>query len=823
MRGLVHAVLCAVMAIGGAPAIEAQSDGAVVDGRVVDAQGGAVAGATVTVRSEAGRWRTDVVTDQAGRFQVLEPAAGPLVVEVSAAGFQHHMQAVEARQMGDIRLDIAALSESLTVSIGTRGPMEIGRSPVSTSLITRDEIERRNVQQVDRALTLTEGVNGARARGPGDNDFNVGLRGFSGMGGSYRTLILLDGQPLNNSYVGSVNWATLAASEIERIEVARGPFSSLYGGNAMGGVINLVTRPVDARAIELVGQYGNRDTRTYSLRLADRFFGRLGLSVGASGFLTDGYASQEVLRAAATTAAGGVPVTGVARWATPTGGVTYQVGSQGRNWFEQRAYRVRGEYTVSPRFFLTAQYMRQSREGGYSPYSSSLRDAAGNPVDSGTVSFVDDGVVRRLTLTPSNFIGIPTGQASNISQVQMLAAPTPSWSLRAAGGYHDSPHEWYISPGAAATLAGGPGSYTDTSSRAFYGSVQATRGVRGGSLTGGTESRFDRARSASQPIPDYRSREQGGTFDTQAFGRTVNHAAYMQYQRAFLDRLNIVAGGRLDYWRTYDGGSQAGAGQPLVLHGDRSTVAATGKIAAAYALPHDWQLRASVGNAFRNPTIYEMYRDSFFFGSFLLGNPKARAERLTAYEGGVGHAFRGGHSFNVSVFENRIADLIYRTTDSSDPTGLTRRLANAALARGRGLELAARQQLTPWLHVRQFYTYTSTIITRNPGVPDTVGKQAPFLPRHTGGYHATAVLGRVDLSWEGRYVGDMYSSGANTDVIKGVPGGYDAFFEMGVSGAFRATPHVSLLFSVENALDRQYHLYYLAQGRSVFAGLRFRR
>jgi iron complex outermembrane receptor protein len=813
-------VAMCVIAIAGARVVDAQSVAAIT-GRVVDQQGGAVAGATVTVRSVAGGSRTNVVTDETGRFQIHEPPPGPLVVDVIAAGFQRYTRAVDAPSLGDVRLDIATFSESLTVSIGTRGPMEIGKSPVSTSLVTREEMERRNVHQVDRALTLTEGINGARARGPGDNDFNVGLRGFSGMGGSYRTLILLDGQPLNNSYIGSVNWATLAASEIDRIEVARGPFSSLYGGNAMGGVVNLVTRPITARAIEVTGQYGNRDTRTYAVHIGDRFFDRLGLSFGVSGFQTDGYASQEVLRPASTTAVGGVPVTGVTRWATPTGGVTYQVGSQGRNWFEHRAYRLRGEYTVSPRMFVTAHYMRQWREGGYSSYSPSVRDAAGNAVDSGTVSFVDDGVVRRLTVAPSNFIGIPTGQASNIYQVQVMATPTAAWSLRAAGGLHDSPHEWYVVPGASATLVGGAGSYTDTSSRALYGSVQATRGVLGGSLTVGGESRFDKARSATQPIPDYQSREQGGAFDTQAFGRTANHAVYVQDQRTFLNRLNVVAGGRLDFWRTYEGGGQAGAGLPVVRHGDRSAVAVTGKIAAAYALPGDWQIRGSIGNAFRNPTIYEMYRDSFFFGSFLRGNPNARAERLTAYEGGINHAFRGGHSLNATVFENRIADLIYRTADPADPA--TRRLANAAQARGRGLEVAARQQLASWLQLRQFYTYTSTVITRNPDVPETVGRQAPFLPRHTAGYQATAVVKRFDLSWDGRYVGEMYSSGANNDVTKGVPGGYDAFFEMGLAGTYKATSTMSVLVSVDNALDRQYHLYYLAQGRSVFAGVRFRR
>jgi iron complex outermembrane receptor protein len=336
------------------------------------------------------------------------------------------------------------------------------------------------------------------------------------------------------------------------------------------------------------------------------------------------------------------------------------------------------------------------------------------------------------------------------------------------------------------------------------------------------ESRADKARTAGQPIPNYALPENGGAFDTQAFGKAINHAGYVQYQKTIVENLNIVTGGRWDYWKTYDGGSQAGTGLPLGTFPARATNALTGKIAAAYTLPGNWQVRGSVGNAFRNPTIYELYRDSFFFGSYLLGNPNVKSERLLAYEGGISHTFSGGHLFNLSLFENRISDLIYRTTDPSDPTGRTRRLTNAALARTRGAELSAQQKVTRWLQFREFYTYTNTIITKNPGVPETVGKRSPLLPRNTVGYSVTGSQGRVNASWTGRYVGAQYSSGANLDTVKGVPGGYDPFFEMDAAVTLRVHRHASVVFNADNLLDRRYHLYYLAQGRTIYGGLKLR-
>ena len=73
----------------------------------------------------------------------------------------------------------------------------------------------------------------------------------------------------------------------------------------------------------------------------------------------------------------------------------------------------------------------------------------------------------------------------------------------------------------------------------------------------------------------------------------------MQYQRSFSDRLNVVAGGRWDYWRTYEGGNQTGVNLPITPYPERSTNAFTGKIAASYTLPGNLQVRGRVGNAFR--------------------------------------------------------------------------------------------------------------------------------------------------------------------------------------------------------------------------------
>ena len=264
-----------------------------------------------------------------------------------------------------------------------------------------------------------------------------------------------------------------------------------------------------------------------------------------------------MLRTTAT-GTGGTLVTGVRRWQTATGGTTYEVGERGRDWFNQNSLRTRAEYSFSKNVFASLQYMRQQRSEGWDAYRTWLRDASGNAVDNGVVAFDDGGVIRRLSVTSANFIGTPTGAVNHIVQTQVLATISPSWNLRVAAGLNRSPGDWYVTPGAAATLSSGSGSLVNQTSQSLYGNAQASWQRSGTNLIFGSETRHDRARIASQTIPNYAVRADGGPYDSQGLGRAVNQAAYVQYQHSVGENLNVVAGGRWDYWKTYNGATQTG-------------------------------------------------------------------------------------------------------------------------------------------------------------------------------------------------------------------------------------------------------------------------
>ncbi|MCC5841959.1 MAG: TonB-dependent receptor [Opitutales bacterium] len=113
------------------------------------------------------------------------------------------------------------------------------------------------------------------------------LRGI-GPSGTSRTLVLLDGLPVNDAFGGWVYWSRLDMGDIEAIEVVRGGGSAAWGNTALGGVIQFVSRPVTESAWEVAGTVGQRETRAVSLRAAEVMEGG---SVRASAryFSTDGY------------------------------------------------------------------------------------------------------------------------------------------------------------------------------------------------------------------------------------------------------------------------------------------------------------------------------------------------------------------------------------------------------------------------------------------------------------------------------------------------------------------------------------------------------
>ncbi len=127
-----------------------------------------------------------------------------------------------------------------TIVTATRVPTPAERVPAAVTIITREEIEERGYQTLGEALVEVPGLRLAPPGGIGQQPTSAFLRGAN----SEQVLVLLDGVPVNDvsSPAGAFDFGQDLLFDIERIEVIRGPFSTLYGSAAIGGAINLVTR-----------------------------------------------------------------------------------------------------------------------------------------------------------------------------------------------------------------------------------------------------------------------------------------------------------------------------------------------------------------------------------------------------------------------------------------------------------------------------------------------------------------------------------------------------------------------------------------------------
>ncbi|MBN2683419.1 MAG: TonB-dependent receptor [Bacteroidales bacterium] len=186
-------------------------------------------------------------------------------------------------------LDKDTIRLQQVVVTATRTERSLSEIPGKADVIPAKMLENMPIQNIDDALRFVSGLNVQRTTGIFSMRPTTTLRGLSG-DEQGRTLVLLNGIPLNTSDEGGVNWNRINAEDIERIEVFKGPGSSMYGNNAMGGVINIITKKPVKPIEGTVGVcYGTFNTMKPEASVSGKL--ENGLSYRLSGYYlnSDGY------------------------------------------------------------------------------------------------------------------------------------------------------------------------------------------------------------------------------------------------------------------------------------------------------------------------------------------------------------------------------------------------------------------------------------------------------------------------------------------------------------------------------------------------------
>ncbi|MDZ7309400.1 MAG: TonB-dependent receptor, partial [candidate division KSB1 bacterium] len=181
------------------------------------------------------------ISDSDGRFVIRGVPPGNYRVRASLIGYVAGMSAVLRVTAGDttrvsLQLRESAIDVPEVVVTASKKAQSFLETPVSLSVVHARQIEQQNFISLDRLLEFAPGVNLMAGQ--------INIRGSSGYsrGAGTRVLLLIDGVPMLPGDSGDIKWDQIPPNEVDRVEVVKGAASSLYGSNALGGVINIITK-----------------------------------------------------------------------------------------------------------------------------------------------------------------------------------------------------------------------------------------------------------------------------------------------------------------------------------------------------------------------------------------------------------------------------------------------------------------------------------------------------------------------------------------------------------------------------------------------------
>ena len=275
-------------------------------------------------------------------------------------------------------------------------------------------------------------------------------------------------------------------------------------------------------------------------------------------------------------------------------------------------------------------------------------------------------------------------------------------------------------------------------------------------------------------------------------GQQLGWGLFGEWILPLADRWSVTPGVRADWWKNFNARIETPAG--TTVPADNVISVLNPKLSTAYQIRETLRMGASAYQAFRVPTLNELYRGFSSSGFVFLPNDQLRPERLTGVDAKVEGEFLPDRSFRwrLSVHRDEVKDQIIFV--SQGPTAAQRQNVGSTLATGGAMDLSYR--VAPLLTLTLGYAYVDSIIRNFPGNPGLEGKRVPNVSRSQVTMGATA--GRPDLLELvilARYLSRQYVDDANTQPVAG-------FFVLDASLHHEIRLVIRLLLSGENVTVR---------------------
>ncbi len=596
---------------------------------------------------------------------------------------------------------LAISSEPVTelgqmVITATKTQQSIKEVPASVSVITREHIEQSTATTVDQLLQGVPGVYAARMDASSPN--RIAQTYTRGLPGNSRTLVLLDGVPMNVLYDGQVDWSQLSTQDIERVEIVRGASSGLYGSNAMGGVINIMSRAPEAGVHSKVGvEYGSMDSKRLTATHSQNH-GATSFMLSASRYESDGYNMWRP---------GTVPPDINKR----------AIGTVKDNF----SAKVMQEINSSNMLEAGISYLRDEATGFYGPGAH------------GYVPQTREQYVPSLKYT--NTAGDATTTAVVYARIGKQWADTlsttvlPAYSTISEKGYYEDK-----------TLG-----LNAQHSRPLTANQTLTVGAD--FVTGEIDNKF------TYPATPTRLRT--------TKGEVTRYGFFVQDEIKITNRWNANVAARFDHWKLGGNATETNpsaqnpATTPFVETTDKGF---TPKFGTLYKLTDALNVRASAGKAFNIPDMFNLYANTVRTGTTYWANPGLKPEKVNSYDLGLDYYFGKTGFVKATLYRNEASDFIY----SVQRTPTVQDKINVGAVTTQGLELEANYRPIQSLGLTASYTLNESKIVKKDLNTALVGKQLTNVPRHQGYLRADwNVAGGALLFASMNYVGSRFGDDTN--------------------------------------------------------------
>jgi outer membrane cobalamin receptor len=675
--------------------------GSAIHGKITDQSGAVIPAATVTLSSREGLIRTGA-SDSKGAYAFTGLRSGSYLAEVRLAGFRSQVTALNLREGEDRELDVSlqvAGIDDVVVVTATGTAQSFDEASKSITILDDRDMEHRDSGALTEALQDTPGVRVEQLGGPGafSKIFIRGLRVVD-------TSVLIDGMRIRDAsdFRGSINpyVGDLLINNIDRIEVLRGSGSSLYGTNAVGGVINLI--PPEGSGpprFDFGFEGGSLGTLREQAKLTGGAGTRLGYSFSATRLdVNDGVHGDEVYR---NTSAGGHAHFDI----TPN-------------------IRVRGTFTLAHGFGRLTD-----SPFPIGPPGNEFGFATGNgPVTGFVENQVNPDSFRFATLLAGSVV-----LAHQVNSKFNYDVSFQSVSTRSL--FSNGPDQSDVAKKLGIFEFAG-----DFHLDGHIDTLKFTNNIVAGRhnlVTAGLEwERESFTQSFSSP-----------SFSTpKTTDRQSSLAVFGQDQLSLLDgRLQVLAAVRS---QGFDIDNPQSAPE---IRGIGTKRALTGDGAIGYTIRNSGtKLRAHVGNSFREPSLSERFT---IFNGMRIGNPFLRPERGLSVDGGLDQRLiKDRARFSATYFYNRLQEVI-TSTDLFKQT-------NSRGALSRGVELSVDVSPLAGLDVKAAYTFVNsvqilpadTLRSDNVVLPAGASIRSFSVPRHSFSFEVNQSLKRgINLNF------DLYS------------------------------------------------------------------